>query len=358
VKGQVIVRVRERREAHGLSQAALAERAEISRQALIAIEAGRQVPSTAIALRLADVLSCRVEDLFGLERGAELTVRGSLRPGARALVGRVGGAWVAHGPARANQAADAVALRGDAEGAVVEPLFDVDALEKNVFIAGCAPILGLLGERLGVFPADVRLRWLPVGSTAALDRLKDESVHFAGCHLVDRRTGECNVPAVRARFEERMYVVNLVRWRQGLLLAPGNPLGVEDPSELLQRSLRIAWRERGSEALKLLLRATGVRKPGEGLRATSHVEVAQAIALGAADAGVAIESEAIAHGLDFLPLTEERFDLVVPARWASDARVRAVLDALDRPHLRSDIQAIGGYDASSAGHVATVEGAA
>ncbi len=360
MKTDVIVRVRERREAAKWAQAALAERAGISRQALSAIESGRQVPSTAIALRLADALACRVEDLFGLEASNTLAVRAAtpLAPGARALLGRVRGAWVAHGPARARESADAVVSSAPKRGAsTVEPLFDLEALEQNVFVAGCAPILGLLGERLAASSANVRLRWMTAGSTAALEQLQAGVVHVAGSHLVDRRTGQSNVPAVRARFAERMLVVHLVRWRQGLLLAPGNPLGIQSAEDLVGRDLEIAWRERGSEAHKLLVRATGAKKkdlPG-GPLATSHTAVAQAVAFGAADTGVAIESEALAYGLDFLPLAEERFDLVLHADTADDPRIVRLLDTLDRRALRSDIQAIGGYDASAAGHVATVE---
>jgi putative transcriptional regulator len=50
----------------GLSQQALADLVGVSRQAVISIEAGRQVPSTSLGLRLARALRCGVEDLFKL----------------------------------------------------------------------------------------------------------------------------------------------------------------------------------------------------------------------------------------------------------------------------------------------------
>jgi DNA-binding XRE family transcriptional regulator len=105
--------VRARREGLGLSQQALAERVGVSRQAIVAIEAGRQVPSTALALLLAQVLGTPVEALFRLAGQGELTVRwwgdGAEGAAARAAVGQVEGRWVGHplGP-DATVAADGV----------------------------------------------------------------------------------------------------------------------------------------------------------------------------------------------------------------------------------------------------------
>lgn len=64
------VRLKERRTATGLTQAALAERIEVSRKTINTVENGRFVPSTLLALRLAEALGCRVEDLFALEPAA------------------------------------------------------------------------------------------------------------------------------------------------------------------------------------------------------------------------------------------------------------------------------------------------
>ena len=51
----------------GLTQAALAELAGVSRKTINTVENGVFVPSTLLALKLARVLGCRVEDIFSLE---------------------------------------------------------------------------------------------------------------------------------------------------------------------------------------------------------------------------------------------------------------------------------------------------
>lgn len=54
-----------------LTQAKLAELAKVSRQTINAIEANKYVPSTVLALRMAKIFECSVEDIFSLEKGEE-----------------------------------------------------------------------------------------------------------------------------------------------------------------------------------------------------------------------------------------------------------------------------------------------
>jgi putative transcriptional regulator len=58
--------LKERRLKAGYSQERLAELAGVSRQTIISIEGGRYVPSLELALKIARLFKCRVEDLFGL----------------------------------------------------------------------------------------------------------------------------------------------------------------------------------------------------------------------------------------------------------------------------------------------------
>lgn len=359
---QLSTSLRARREAAGLSQAALATAVGITRQSLLAAERGKQVPSTAIALRLARVLGCRVEDLFHLGAPDSLRawVDGSAAAG-RVALGNVDGRWVAH-PVGPDVTAVADGLLGGAVTSTfgsVAPLGELSALESNVLVAGCAPPLGPLGHR-AARPGTLAMRWLPLGSARALDCLVHATVHVAGVHLHDVRSGRDNLPFVRRRFaDERMLVVNLVGWRQGVVTAPGNPRKVRDVADLLRPRLRVAQREAGSGAHRLLRRRLSEidrdDAPLSGPRVTSHQAVASAIVLGAADAGITIESVALAHGLHFVPLAEERFDLVVPVARSEHGPVARLLAAIDEPAFRRELEGLGGYDVRSTGHATTLE---
>src|SRR5216684_5565615 len=154
--------LRRARQKSGFTQGELAGRAGISRQTLSILESGRGQPSTVVALRLARVLRCRVEELFWLrEEGgvlrAELASAGERRraPSPRALVGSVAGRWVAHplrrhDPLGLTTAADALLSRGPRGGelARLSALRPLEALQANVLVTGCDPGLSVLAGRV------------------------------------------------------------------------------------------------------------------------------------------------------------------------------------------------------------------
>lgn len=232
----------------------------------------------------------------------------------------------------------------------VEPLRGLEAARQRLVVMGCAPALGLLAARMGGEPTGVHVSWIHGSSSAALSALRKREVHIAGLHLFDERSGHYNAPAVRKHLpDRRMLLVNLVSWEQGIVVARDNPLRIRGTADLLRPKVRFAAREAGAGAHRLLERA--LRKEGAWLAdmrgrtvaVRGHMEVAQAIALGAADAGVAIRSAAMAFDLDFIPLAEERFDLVIPRDLATDPRVERLVDMLGSRAFRRELECAGGY---------------
>jgi molybdate-binding protein/DNA-binding XRE family transcriptional regulator len=364
--------VRRFRERLGLSQHDLSALVGVSRQAIVGIEGGRQVPSTALSLRLARALRCGVEDLFSLSTSGGLPVRlspaetagGASRPTRRVALGEVEGSWVAHRlPADGSLPADGLVTADvSARTAVVEPLADSVALRRNVLVSGCAPILGMLAQRVGGRFADARATWLPGSSKRSLDLLESGLVHVAGVHLSGGRPRLDHASLIRDRFPGRaMLIVNLTRWRQGFVVPAGNPLGIRSGAGLLRPGIRFARREEGAGAHTLvhaLLADEGAdRARLSGPLALGHAEVASLVRCGAADVGVAIESVALAAGLGFVPLLEERFDLVVPASFASTTPVARLIEALEDPSFRLEMAHVPGYDLEVSGQVTTLEAA-
>ncbi len=352
--------LRQRRTARGLSQGQLAGRVGVSRQALVAIEAGRQVPSTTLSLQLARALGCSVEDLFALPTPPTLQAalpEAPPTPTTRVALGRIDDRWVAHPVLDPAHPADGVLVGGldDPHAATVEPLVDPADLIANVLVAGCAPLLGLLAARLGRRHRDARATWLPSASARSLDLLARRHVHLAGLHLADAAHPAVHAALVTAALPgQRATLVHLTRWRQGLVVARGNPLAIRAPADVLRPDVRCVLRDPGSGAQRLLERVLGTLAPGNALRAADHAEVARLVRWGVADVGVAIESAALAEGLDFIPLSEERFDLVVPDARLSDPSVARLLDLIDRPAFRAEAARLPGYDLSTAGHALAV----
>jgi molybdate-binding protein/transcriptional regulator with XRE-family HTH domain len=365
--------LRKFRLARGLSQLELAKKAGLSRQSLSALESGRVVPGTDVALRLAQALDCRLESLFCLNVApAVLEAKIASAPsvletsGSRVSLAEINGRWVAHpiDPQRnesLSQAADGLVMPsrqrvGRRRTVQVEPLGDLEVARERLVVIGCAPALGMLAARLGREPAGIQISWVQGSSMAALKALARNEVHVAGLHLCDEATQEFNVPFVRRALPDRaMLFVNFASWEQGIVVAAGNPLKIRSPEDLANPKIGLVQREPGAGAHRLLeqtLRAK--RVPPSAVRsvgrvAFGHMEVAQAIAMGMADAGIAIRGAALAFGLGFIPLAVERFDLVIPRTLAADPRIERLVDTLGSIAFRRELDTVGGYITGESG---------
>jgi putative molybdopterin biosynthesis protein len=352
-------RVREVREARGLSQVALAEAARLTRQSIGAIEAGRATPAVDVALRVARALECHVEELFGagpLEPGVWAEA-GAAAVSGRVLLAEIAGRWVAHPLARegVGHAADGLVVARKGGKLEIEPLRPAAEARDNLVIMGCALALGLLADRLNARSGAGRFVWLPRASTPALDALSRAQTHLAGVHLVDAKTGEANPADMRKYAREHpLSVIALGRWEAGIVVPSGNPKRIRAAADLGRRGLRLVARESGSGAQRLLLRElhrAGLSPElarGAHACAAGHLEVAQIIALGAADAGVATRDAALAYDLDFIPLAEERYDLVLSQAALADPRSHRLFDTLTSAGFRRELSSLG-YDMSVCG---------
>lgn len=351
-------RVRRVREERGLSQVALAEQVRLTRQSIGSIEAGKSVPSVDVAVRIARALECRVEDLFGGDEGnPRVEAEPAGAAAGRVALAHVGGRWVAL-PLAADGlrvSADGIVVEAGTAKALVEPVRPLEEARQNVVVTGCATALGLLTDRLSSRAGAGRYLWFSASSTAALDALERERTHVAGVHLVDPKTGEPDVAEIRrAASKHALVVVTLARWEAGLLTRPEDCRRIRAVADLGRPGLRLVRRERGAGAQRLLereLREAGLSSSlarDAALEAKGHLDVARAIAMGAADAGIATRDVAMASGLAFVPLAEERYDLVVPRSSMTDPRIERLFDVLVSAPVRRELASLG-YDVAPAG---------
>lgn len=352
-------RVREQRDARGISQMDLAERSGLTRQSIGAIESGKATPAVDVALRIARALDCQVEDLFGQTTAPELLLaeRDTSGSSSRAMVARVAGRWVAYpmtGDA-ITSAADGLVAEEDERRVRLEPLRTAAELQQNLVTMGCAAGLGLLADRLNSRPGAGRFLWFSRSSTSALAALAEQRTHIAGVHLVDEDTGEANIAAVkRTGCVEPVVLITLARWEAGFVSRRKEADRIESPSDLGRPGLRVVGRETGAGAQQLLERTVRDQRLPLDLarrplfRVGGHLDVARAVAIGAADTGVATRDAALAFGLSFLSLAEERYDLAVPRSALVDGRVQRLLNVLVSGEFRRELAAIG-YDIRAAG---------
>jgi putative molybdopterin biosynthesis protein len=235
------------------------------------------------------------------------------------------------------------------------------AIERTLLAIGSHDVaLDLLAGRLAAL--GIELVSAHVGSIAGLVALRDGAAHLAGTHVLDPPSGTYNDVAVR-RYGPRVPValVRLAEREQGIVVAPGNPLAIRTLADVAARGARYVNRQRDA-GTRILLDALLAR---EGVAAQSlagydrlefsHLAVAQLVANGSADAGLAIRAAAQAFGLGFVPVAFEPYDLALPAASLDEPRIAALLATLRDPSFRADVERLGGYDTSAAGSVRIVE---
>ena len=357
------------------SQQKLAGLAGISRQAYAAVEAGTATPSTEAALRLARALGTRVDGLFSLAEDSPPAVQAELvgaaesdesisqqAPARRARLVQVGHRLLARpllGTVAVRHSlveADGLILRGPVEGNLVEvqPFDAGEVRTPTIVMLGCDPAAALVESELGRH--GIRLVWVEEGSYQALAGLARGEAHVAGCHLKDDASGLYNLSWVQRVIPFPCTLVTFADWQQGLIVAPGNPKDVHGVEDLAKREVRIVNRPSGSGSRSLLdrlLKQSSIpttEVAGYEEEVGGHLAVASAVASGQVDAGVAVQSAASTMGLEFVPLEEERYDLVIPDHFLNQPEVQVLLDLLDRPSLQRRVEALGGYDVSTMGH--------
>ena len=204
---------------------------------------------------------------------------------------------------------------------------------------------------------------LPEGSEEGLRRLTRGEVMVAAIHLhrLDGDDDAANIAAVAdAPGLHDAVAIAFARREQGILVAPDNPLALSDMASIASSRARMAQRPPGAGAQLLLLAL--LAQSGIGLDELKLAkpafptgpDIAQAVRAGRVDCGIATRSVALAAGLGFLPLTWERFDLVVRQRDYFLPGPQALFNFVRSVGLFERAEELGGYDVSDAGAVRLV----
>ncbi len=200
---------------------------------------------------------------------------------------------------------------------------------------------------------------MPEGSESGYRRLLKGEVVAAAIHFHDRDDPEKDANIEIVSREATLYDAVLIGFaarEQGLLVAPGNPLGLSSMRDVLEKKVRLVVRPEGAGAQQLLLAL--LRRQGATLQdvaatieAPTGPDIAQAIRAGHGDCGVATRAVATAAGLDFVPLQVERFDLLMRQRDAFRPPLQKLLRLLTSPAFAQRAAELGGLDVSDAGSV-------
>jgi putative molybdopterin biosynthesis protein len=195
-------------------------------------------------------------------------------------------------------------------------------IERTIFCIGSHDLtLDLMSQFLA--EQDRRLTSANVGSQGGLIALRRGEAHLAGSHLLNPETGEYNISYIRQYMPGiPVMVIALVGRAQGLMIKRGNPKGIRELEDLTNPHVQFVNRQRGAGTRVLLdyhLKRIGIAPEhivGYSQEEYTHLGVAAAIASGRADCGLGIAAAAQALDLEFIPLFQERYDLVIPKHFA------------------------------------------
>lgn len=290
----------------------------------------------------------------------------------RVKVGKVGGRYVASPLARGAGAimslvrADGyIEIPGSSQGiqesseVAVHLLRDAEEIDNAVVAIGSHDLaLDLLGSLLsGKYPG-MSLSSTHVGSMGGIMAMRRGEAHIAGVHLLDEETGEYNVPYVKRYLDSKDYaLVNLVHREQGLIVAPGNPKGIQGISDLVKPGVSFVNRQRGAGTrilLDLELKRLGISEDqisGYEHEEYTHMGVAASVANSVADVGLGIRSAARALGLDFVPVAWERYDLLMTKEFLHSSLMDKLLSIISSSEFKGQVESLGGYDLSQSGQV-------
>jgi molybdate transport repressor ModE-like protein len=249
---------------------------------------------------------------------------------------------------------------------ILDSLASELAAEINRTVKGAPPVMRLhashgfavekLVAALGDSGIDLDHRY--ASSVEAASALHDHACDVAGLHIPEGVVQESALLHYAAWIGEGdLQVVDVATRRQGLVVAPGNPMGIYDIGDLARPGVRFINRQTGSGTrflVECLLRLNGVNPqliPGFEHGEFTHAAVAAFVASGMADVGVAIETPARRFGLEFLPLATERYVLLCTPETLETAPMRAVVALLRSPEFRSSVNELQGYDATQAGRI-------
>jgi excisionase family DNA binding protein len=194
-----------------------------------------------------------------------------------------------------------------------------------------------------------------LGSLGGLRALRRNLCHMATSHLIQEDEADYNFAYADRELEQQPAVVNFCRREQGLLVASGNPRGIQAVADLAQPGLTLVNRPNTTGTRLLLDRElakagiAGESIDGYHQTVVRHLDVGLEILSGRADVGPGIRAVAGLLGLDFVPLRWERYDLLISKERFFDPGVQLFLGLLPDRDFRALADQLEGYDVSSSG---------
>ena len=239
----------------------------------------------------------------------------------------------------------------------IELLAPQAEVERTILCTGSHDLtLDLLNDCLRRQEPAFPLASTHVGSLGGIMAIREGMCHLAGSHLLDPADGSYNTSYIRKYLSGKdIRIITLVHREQGFIVPKGNPRRISGIHDLFAGNCTFINRQAGSGTRVLLdyelsrhgLDAGGIS--GYNQDEYTHMAVAVAVLSGKADTGLGIKSAANALGLDFVPLVEERYDLLIPGALFETPMIQAIVQIINSASFKKTVEQMGGYSTRDTG---------
>jgi excisionase family DNA binding protein len=220
------------------------------------------------------------------------------------------------------------------------------------------PILDMLQTYMKKSYPDFYIFSANTGSTDGLKALNMGYTDIAWSHLFDPKSGEYNIPFLSIYLPNvKPVVVNLFSRDLGFVVAPKNPCHIRGFEDLTQKRVRFINRQKGSGTRVLLdyhlkrLKISSSEIQGYEREIYTHFEVGLSILSKEADVGIATIAVSKLLGLSFIPITRERFDMILDQSTFFGKGIQAFIEILNSEGFRNRVEGLGSYDFKNSGKI-------
>lgn len=235
--------------------------------------------------------------------------------------------------------------------AEVELLRPLEEIKNAIVFSGSHDLtIDLLSSQLKRARTELKIVSSHVGSMAGIMAIRKGEAHVAGIHLLDPSTKQYNRSYVNKLLAGQDVVLYpFLKRMQGWILPQGNPLEIKTVTDLVRSGANFVNRQKGAgtrNLFDLLLEEAGLSAEeitGYDREMFSHLAVAAEVKGDERGAGLGIYPAAKAMGLDFIPVADEEYDLVMKREFFESDSGRQLIDIIQSPAFKEQVEKIGGY---------------
>ena len=236
----------------------------------------------------------------------------------------------------------------------IELMKSMNEIKNTIVCIGSHdPILDILADMLHIKSNHYYLSSAHTGSMGGIMALKNEETHIAPIHLLDMENGKYNVSYINKYLgNKNIALIKVVKRIQGLIVKKGNPLSLNNISDVSEKKARFVNRQRGAGTRLLLdyylkqLNILPEQINGYEREEFTHLSVAAAVASGDVDCGLGIYSAAEMMNLDFIPVCNEEYDFAVPVEYLEMDIIKELIEVMKSSEFLKELDKLGGYDYS------------